>query len=370
MPVQIPDFTKTVFLQSQYLKYVFAVVAIICFLVLIRSIFTWLLHKKFGGYKRARGLAHLAGTSIEGYLKLVFQIALTTSISLLLGLTLLEPQLKQSDVENEYEPAQIVIAQDVTISMLAEDVKPSRLLVAKKVISDLITRLKQEGSKDKIGLLRFTDIAIPAVPILTKDYDLLEAELRLTNSTYVKLFEKHGTNIWDAVTQGLDYFNYSDNQEKILIIISDGEQKAEAEYIDKTREEAINKRFSDPYYGSVKIFLVGIGKNTEKSLIPKEKDSDGNVTEFYVETQEGPDKGQLKETGPDPAYMEEIANLANGKFILAESGDELSNAIGGILNKERKIIGASSKIKFQNISPWFIGATLILLFFIPLTGIR
>jgi len=370
MPARIPDFSKTIFLHSQYLKYVIAAVVIICVLSMFRSLMIWMLHEKFGGYRRCKKLARLAGTSIEGPIKLICQTALLTAIILVLGLTLLEPQLKISDIEDEYEPAQLVIAQDNTISMLAEDIKPSRLLISKKVIGNLITRLKQEGSKDKIGLLRFTDIAIPAIPILTKDYNLLEYELRLTNSGYLKLFEKHGTNIWDAVTQGLDYFNYSDDQEKILIIISDGEQVAESDYVDKTRDEAIKKRFSDPYFSSVKIFLVGIGKSTEKSLIPKEKDDNGNIIEFYAETQEGPAKGQLIETAPDPAYMEEIANLVNGRFILAENGNELSKAVEDILDKERKIIGTNTKMKLQNISPWFIGATLVLLFFIPFIGMR
>lgn len=370
MPLKIPDFAKTVFLQSQYIKYVIGVVTIICLLATVRSLSVWLLHKKFGGYNRCKELARLAGTSIEGPIKLSAQVLFLTAIVLLLGLTLLEPQLKNSNVENEYEPAQLVIAQDVTISMLAEDIQPSRLLAAKKVISNLITRLRQEGSKDKIGLLRFTDIAIPAIPILTKDYNLLESELRLTNSSYVKLFERHGTNVWDAITQGLDYFNYTVDQERLLIIISDGEQKAEADYIDQTRNEAIKKRFADPYYKSVKIFLVGMGKSAERSLIPKEKDGEGNVIEFYIETQEGPEKGQLIDTGTDPAYMQEIANLVNGEFVLTENGDELNKEIENILSKERKITGTTTKVKFQNISPWFIAATLVLLFILPLSGVR
>ncbi len=367
---KIPDFTKTVFSNSQYLKYVLLATAFFGISFLIRSYLVWRLHKKFGGYKHCRELAKHTKTGIDGPTKLTLQTALLTAIAILLGLTLLEPVIKTARLENEYEPAQIGIWLDCTISMLAEDVRPSRIIAAKTVVGNLIVRLKQEGGKDKVGFGRFTDIAIPAIVIPTADYDLLEHELRLTTANYIKIFENHGTNIWDAVTQGLDYFDYLNDQGKILIIISDGEQKAETEYIDKTRQEAIDKRFSDPYFGSVKIFLVGIGDSTEKSLIPKEKDENGNTIEFYVQTKEGPEKGRLVQTSPDPAYLEETADLINGKFALAKNGDELNQNIDNILSKERKIIGARAKPGLENISPWFIGAALVLLFLVPLTGIR
>lgn len=370
MPENIPDFTKIVFSHSQYLKYVLVVTMFLAILALIRSSLAWQLHKKFGGYGRCKSLAKKTKTAIDGPLKLILQPMLLTAVTLLLGLTLLEPAIKANQLQDEYEPAQIGVWLDCTISMLAEDVKPSRITAAKMVIGNLISRLKQEGGKDKVEFGRFTDIAIPAIIIPTKDYDLLEYELRLTTAGYLKMFENHGTNVWDAITQGLNYFDYSNDQEKILIIISDGEQKAEAEYIDKTRQEAISKRFRDPYFGSVKIFLVGIGSATEQSLIPKEKDDNGNVIEFYAQTRDGPDKGKLEQTSPDPAYLQEMASLIGGKFVLAESRDELNQNISSILNKERKIIGTNTKLKFENISPWFIGATLVLLFLLPISGVR
>lgn len=370
LPEQIPDFTKVFFIHARYLNYVLLAGAIIFVLIAFRSCMTWLQHKRFGGYARCKRLAKQAGTSIDGPLRLITQILIIPAIALLLGLTLLEPQIKKSKLANEYEPAQLVINLDSTISMLAEDVQPSRLLAAKTTISELLVRLRQEGGKDKVGFGRFTDIAIPAVIIPTRDYDQIEHELRLTTSGYIKIFENHGTNIWDAVTQGLNNFNYIEDQERILIIISDGEQVAESDYIDETRKQALDKRFSDPYFSSVKIFLVGIGNSIEKSLIPKEKDDSSNVLEFYTETGEGPDKGKLIQTGPDPAYMEETTSLVNGKFILAENKDALSAAITKILDKERKKIGERTDSQLENISPWFIGATLVLLFLIPFIGIK
>lgn len=370
MPDSIPDFTKTIFLHSQYLKYVLATAMLVGILLIARSWLIWRLHKKFGGYKHSKELARRVAVSIDGPFKLTAQPLLVAAIALLLGLTLLEPRIKANRLEKEYEPAQIVIALDSTISMLAEDVKPSRLLAAKTVIGDLISRLEQEGSKDKVGFIRFTDIAIPVIIIPTKDYDLLKYELRLTTSSYIKMFENHGTNIWDAVTQGLHYFAYAEDQEKILIIISDGEQVADSEYIDQTRNEAIAWRFNDPYHRSVKIFLIGIGRVAEPSVIPKEKDENGNVVEFYTEAKNGPGKGRLIQTTPNSAYLQEIADLISGRFFLAESKNELDKEVNKILKEERRVLGANVKPKLNNISPWFIGAILILLFFVPLVGIR
>lgn len=368
---KIPDLTKIVFAYSQYFRYMLTATAITCLLFVIYSLKIWRLHKRFGGYGHCKKLTKKARTRIDGPVKLTVKTALMASIALLLGLTMLGPRIKESQTENEYEPAQVIVALDCTISMLAEDVRPSRIIAAKTVINNLLERLKQEGNKDKVGFLRFADIGIPAIIIPTKDYDLVESELRLTTSGYLKIFENQGTDIWDAITQGLDLFDYSDalssskNQEKILLVISDGEQVAESKYIDETRQEAINKRNSDPYFSAVKIFIVGIGNKTEPALIPKKKDENGNTIEFYAQTL-GPEKGKLIQTSPDPAYLEETAGTINGKFIRAASTEELDKNINDILNKERRVIGAKENIKLKDVSPLFIWATLILLFFVPI----
>lgn len=363
--IVIPDFTKVIFVNHQYLKYVFLTITVIFSLYVIYSLRIWLLHKKFGGYEHSKSLAQKAKTRIDGPIRLGAKTILMIVISLLLGLTLLGPKIKESKTENEYEPAQIVIAMDNSISMLAEDVIPSRLVAVKSVIYNVLERLEKEGSKDKVGLIRFTDIAIPAVVIPTRDYNLIAHELKLTTPSYLRMFEKNGTNIWDAVTQGLDMFSYLDDQGKILIIISDGEQVSESEYIDKIRKEAIDKRKSDAYFQLVKIFIIGIGKGSEPALVPKEKDDAGNVLEFYVQT-DGPNKGALITTSPDLSYLEEIKNLVDAELISSENQTELNENLDKILSKQRKIIGVNENVSLKDVSPWFIGAALIFLFLIPI----
>ncbi|OGN05403.1 MAG: hypothetical protein A2831_01550 [Candidatus Yanofskybacteria bacterium RIFCSPHIGHO2_01_FULL_44_17] len=361
----IPDFTDLIFVYAQYLKYVWVAVATVSILYVFYSFRIAAMHKKFGGYRRARLLARQVRTGIAGPIRLAAKTIITTLIALLLGLTLLGPKIKEPKYEKEYEPTQIVIAMDSTISMLAEDVVPSRLGAAKEVIYRLLERLRIEGSKDKVGLIRFTDIAIPAVVIPTKDYRLIEYELRLTTSEYLKIFESHGTNIWDAVTQGLNLFAYEDSQEKILIIISDGEQVSEPEYIDMTRKEAMDERFGDVRSRAVKIFIIGIGDSNEATLIPKEKNTDGNTLEFYSQSN-GPEKGRLITTRPDPAYLEEIASLIKGEFRPSENSDKLNEDLDNILNIERKVLGTNENVNLKDVSPWFICLVLVLMLFLPI----
>lgn len=362
--MNIPDFSQLLFIRSQYLGYVWWSTIAVCFLFVIYSFRIWALHKKFGGYEHSKILAKKVKTGIDGPLRLSAKTLLTTASALLLGLTLLGPKVKENHLQNVYRPAQVVIAMDISPSMLAEDVEPSRLLATKSTVYNILERLKNEGSKDKVGLIKFTDIAIPAVIIPTKDYNLIENELRLTTAGYLKLFEAHGTNIWDAVTQGMDMFNYQENEEKILIIISDGEQVAESEYIDKTRQETINKRFENSRAQAVKVFIVGIGKSNEPALIPKEKDKNGRVIEYYTQT-EGPNRGSLVTTRPDLSYLEELANLIDGKLIHSENPEELNENMDEILN-QREVIGVNEDAQLKDVSPLFIGATLILLFFVPI----
>ena len=361
---EFQDLTRLVFLHSQYWKVVLWSTAAAWALYMAYTFSVLSLHKKFGGYKHSKQLAKKTGTTIDAPWRLTAKTALTAAIVLFIGLTLLGPKLKEENLVNVYRPAQIVLAKDITISMLAEDVEPSRLLAAKTTVYNILERLKNEGSKDKVGLIRFTDIAIPAVIVPSKDYGLVEHELRATTAEYIKIFESHGTNIWDAVTQGLLMFDCKVDEEKMLILISDGEQVAESDYIDRTRQEAINKRFENTCMQRVKIFIVGIGRSNEPALIPKERDQYGSITEYYTQTI-GPDRGTLITTRPDLAYLEEVSNLVNGRFIHSENLAELNRNMDEILN-QREIIGTNLDSRLKDVSPWFIEATLFLLFFLPI----
>src|SRR3989344_4207322 len=157
------DISKIFFIHSQYLWHVLAAALFVFLIYTILSFRIWALYRDFGGYKKCKKLAKLSKVSLTGPFRLFAKTSIMALLVLIIGLTLLEPSIKETDLENEYEPSQIVICLDSSISMLADDVKPSRLEASKKEINALIERLTKEGGKDGLALYRFTDIAIPAV---------------------------------------------------------------------------------------------------------------------------------------------------------------------------------------------------------------
>ena len=357
--------SKIFFLHNQYLWHVFLASIVTFFLYLFWSLRIWRLYKHFGGYNNCKKQAKQSKTSLLGPFKIMAKVLVMTFLALLIGLSLLEPSIKEHGEENQYEPSQIVVSIDSTLSMLAEDIKPSRIEAAKTEVYNLIERVKREGGKDKIALYRFTDIAIPAVVVPTQDYDILNHEIGRITKGFLGRFKTHGTNIWDSITQGLKSFT-SDDQIKILIIITDGEQATDDEHLDKTRQEAIELRNRNE---DVKIFIVSIGTiEEEPSLIPKVKDESGNVLEFYTQ-EAGPDEGKFIETRPDKQYIEEVCSQINCKPIVPQSGKELSKELDTILTEERKVIGVKESPKFKNITPQFIIASLLLMLFMPLAKI-
>lgn len=359
---QIPDFSKIIFLHSEYLKYVLLALVATLLVYAFVSKKTWSIYKTFGGFDHCKEKSKKRGVKIVGPLKLALKAILMTSVVVIAGLTLLGPRLKDQRLENEYEPTEIEIAFDYSLSMLAEDVKPSRIEFTKRIIHEALEQLKLEGQKDKIGLIKFSDIAIPIVAIPTKDYNVVERELRRITAAHLKMTTAHhGTNLWDAVTWGLKSFDQESKLVKILILISDGEQVAETKYIDETRKEALDERSKNP---DVKIFIASIGNQESTTLIPKEKNERGETIEYFTQT-EGSDKGKFIETRPSPAYMSEVADLIGGLYIPSSTGKEVSEAIKEILDRERRIISQRENPNYKDVSPFFITVLLLLLIPIP-----
>ncbi|MDP3953894.1 MAG: VWA domain-containing protein [bacterium] len=362
------DLSKIFFIHSQYLPYVASIALFVLVLYLITRLRILKFYKRYGGYKNCVKVGSANKIRPAGPLRLFAKAVLLMLMTALVGLTLLEPSIKDIGLENEYEPSQIVLVLDSTISMLAEDVTPSRLEAAKKEVTSLIDRVIREGGKDKVALYRFTDIAIPIVARPIQDYELIKQELGRLTPAFLDRFKTHGSNVWDSVTQGIKAFDQDNDQVKILVIVSDGEQQAEPEYIDKIRDEALVIRNKNP---DIRIFLVGIGTTEEdSSLIPKKKDEKDNTIEYYTH-ELGPKAGQFVETRPDRQYMEEVASQINTarEVIVSQSGAELAQELNQILTSERKIVGRRENPEIKNLSPLFILATLLLMLFIPLIKI-
>lgn len=193
--------------------------------------------------------------------------------ALVLGvLGLMRPQARVATqtISNTKASADILVALDVSKSMLAEDAAPNRLARAKAELSALVDRL--DGHR--IGLVAFAGRATLVCP-LTADYDFFRIALRDVDSTTVT---RGGTRLGDAIRKGVAAFGASgsDSQPKMLIVITDGEDHDS--YPTEAAKAAQN--------AGIRIVTIGFGSESGSEITvtdPKTgarsplKDNSGNI---------------------------------------------------------------------------------------------
>ena len=130
-----------------------------------------------------------------------------------LVVALARPQSKMSRQEMKVEGIDIVLAMDVSGSMLAEDFKPNRLEAAKKVASDFIAGRRN----DRMGLVVFSGEAFTQVP-LTIDHNVLQTQLKTLKSGMIK----DGTALGDGLATAINRIKDSEAKSKVIILLTDG----------------------------------------------------------------------------------------------------------------------------------------------------
>ena len=147
------------------------------------------------------------------------------------------------------EGLDIVFAVDVSKSMLAEDMAPNRLDKAKQLVTQVINSL----ASDRVGIIAYAGKAFPQLPI-TSDYGSAKLFLQSMNTD---MLSSQGTAINEAIKLSTTYYDENLDTNRVLIIISDGEDHTEASL--EIAEEANSQ--------GIKIFTVGVG-DTKGGPIP------------------------------------------------------------------------------------------------------
>jgi len=199
----------------------------------------------------------------------------------------------------------LIIALDVSTSMNAVDVKPSRLEKAKYELSRLINNLKG----DRIGLVVFAGTAHLHLPLTT---DYAAARLFLQSIT-TDLISTQGTDLSSAMNLAIEQIKEDSEQYKVVVIVSDGEDHQGN--IMALTQEAKNMDFM--------IHTLGIGTSAG-GPIPI-LDENGNRLEFKKDR-----NGNIVTTKLNDAILNEIAYTAGGKYIRVENQ---ANAIMPLLEE-------------------------------------
>lgn len=216
--------------------------------------------------------------------------------------SLSRPQRTNEMAEQWSEGIDIMIALDISESMLLEDFSPNRLEAAKKVAKKFV----QGRMNDRIGMVIFAGEAFSLCP-LTTDYQLLYDYL---DEIRQNMITKPGTAIGSAISVAINRMRESESKSKVMILISDGENTAGN--IDPITAAQLARAFN------IKIYTIGVGKDGK---IPMGKDIFGNTQ--YIES-------VLNET-----TLRKIASLGDGRFFRASSSSALANIFARI-NKYEK----------------------------------
>ncbi|MFQ5862668.1 MAG: VWA domain-containing protein [Candidatus Brocadiales bacterium] len=261
-----------------------------------------------------------------------------------LALVLLGPRWLTVEEQYEREGMEIVFALDVSLSMLADDVRPNRLQRAKMEIENLVGELRN----DHLGIIVFAGRAFSLLPYLTQDYERIFLRmLNLINESYAR-FVPYGTNIGNALLISMDVFSDKPN-EKVLILLTDGEEQiAVRSQVAEAVKLLLEKK-------NISLYMIGIGDPNKAAHIPK-KDRYGTIV-GYEKDQEG----KVIETRPNPSFLMEVAQLTGGSYVHDATGEELKNIFRAAIEKHRKVVGIRMKNVFIDVSRHFLAAVVLLL---------
>lgn len=254
----------------------------------------------------------------------------------LLILGLANPQIGSRLEEVKREGVDIIIALDVSNSMKAEDIRPSRLERAKQAISRFIDKLEN----DRIGLIVFAGRAYVQLPITT---DFNAAKLFLSNIN-TDIIPTQGTAIGAAIDLSMESYIGEDNKHKSLIIITDGEN-----HEDDAFESAKKANES-----GIIIHTIGMGL-PEGAPIPVSGNGSGN--DFLKDAE-----GKTVITKLDQTTLEKIAAEGKGIFVRASNADDGLDAITKEISKmSKKNFGSKQFADYTDQYPYFLGAGLLFL---------
>ncbi len=251
---------------------------------------------------------------------------------------LARPKWGLKQVEAKSLSSDIVIAIDVSKSMLAQDLKPDRLTRAKIVFKDLSEKLKGQ----RIGLIAFAGQAYWQCP-LTSDIKAFEMFLSLLDTDTVPFY---GTNLSAPIDLACESLKKVPSNAKALVIITDGESFDG----DLKNSLALAKE------SQTKIFCVGIG--TEKGEPIPTYEKNGQFKEYLKD-----EKGKTVVTKLDSSTLEQIALATGGKYYNMNQNPSLNSLIDR-LNKLDKIEGTANI--FNNLEDRFYYPLTVALIFLLL----
>ena len=254
-----------------------------------------------------------------------------------LVLAMINPQMGTKMETFKRFGVDIVFAVDVSRSMLAEDIVPNRLEKSKQLVNQIINTL----NGDRIGIVAYAGKAFPQLPITT-DYSSGKMFLQSMNTDMIS---SQGTAIDEAIQLATNYYDDESKIERILIIISDGEDHNDVS-VDMAKIASEK---------GIIIYTIGVGKE-KGAPIPIKKNG-------IIQSYKKDNKGEVVITKLNRQVLVDIANQTGGEFIDGTETKFVVNRIGEILKETEKKEFESKKFsEYKDQFQWFLAIGLLLLF--------
>ena len=320
-------------LEEKIYFYLLFIIPVLVVLFVLQQIWKRRTQKKFGDLNLLKRL-----TPTKSIFKSTLKLILFLVALALLILGLVNPQIGTKLETVKREGVDIVFALDVSKSMLAEDIAPNRIEKGKRLVSEIINQL---GS-DRIGIIAYAAQAYPQLPITT-DYGAAKMFLQGMNTD---MLSSQGTAINQAIELASTYYDDENQTNRVLFIISDGEDHEEDSTTDAV-EKAVEQ--------GIHIYTIGVGK-TKGAPIPIKRN--GVVESFKKDM-----NGETVITKLNETILQNIADDGNGEYINGDNTNEAVTYIKEQLNKmDKKEFEAKQFAEYKDQFQWFVGAGFLLLF--------
>lgn len=306
--------------------------------LLIPALVAWYIWKYRENYSKMTisGLSHFKGAPVtlrQRFIHLPFVLKILVLSLLIVALT--RPQSSSEREDVSIEGIDIMMAIDISSSMLAQDLQPNRLEASKKVAIDFA----KGRPNDRMGLVIFSGEAFTQCP-LTTDHQVLEHLFTEARSGMIE----DGTAIGDGLATAISRLKDSQAISKVIILITDGVSNMGA--LDASSAAEIAK-----LYG-IRVYTIGVGTM--------------GTAPYPVQTPFGVQMQQV-EVKIDELLLQQVADMTDGKYYRATSNKKLQEIYQDIdtLEKSKIDVTVFSK-KSEEFHRWVLAAALLFLLMIIL----
>jgi Ca-activated chloride channel family protein len=236
------------------------------------------------------------------------------------------PRLDVSSTEMRSEGISIVLAVDVSSSMLAEDFSPSDRLDVAKQQSIAFIRGRHD---DRIGLVAFAAQALTQEP-LTVDYAVLEQAVNALNVGRLE----DGTAIGTAIATAANRLRAAPGKSKVIVLLTDGENNRGQ--VDPRTAAAAAAAFG------IRIYTIGVGTEGEARL-PIGRGADGQI------------RYQMMPVQIDEDLLRDVASTTGGRYFRATDAEALAHIFGQIDQLEKTPVEITRYTRFEeSVRPWLV----------------